>query len=849
MVRLRRISVFLVLMAVVVMALGSTALAKPPLQIQTTTLAAGEVAVTYSQTVVATGGDKPYLWQVSDGSLPSGLLLDPVTGTIGGTPDTPGVFEFVVQVSDSHHAPRTDDQALSITISPAPLVVTTEALPDGQRGAPYDALLEATGGVAPLAWSVIDGALPEGLSLDASTGEISGTPSAEGTATFTVQAVDSYTPAATATKAFSVAVTFEPLTIVTTTLPDGKAGASYSATLETSGGIAPVMWSVSEGSVPDGLSLDAATGEISGAPAAYGVATFTVLATDSDTPANTAAQPLSIAVAPADLSIATTALPDGQLGSAYSQTLAAAGGAAPYAWSVVDGTLPDGLSLDASTGEISGMPAAYGLVTFTVQVSDSWPAANTAAQVLSINVSPSNLAITTTSLPAAPGGAEYSQTLTATGGAEPYTWSISEGSLPTGLSLDAATGAIAGTPTVGGAFAFTAMVTDSWSPANTAVAALSISVSAGPTYQFVASDAEFSTTSTTYVKKVGLTFTPPTVDDWVIFGFCEFKCPNVNYATFVQLFIDGVGEGQNTRKPVDPSDYLPFITVKVKSLSPEAHTVNLMYRAGDPSAAAYVRNARICAVRKADLELWSASRDSGAPLVATLQDIVSLTWTPAVTGSYLVISTAEVNATTAVSTDVQTIYNDTVNDEGITRAADKGDFTTFMSFNYIANAAAGVPVTQKIAARKAAADPADHYVRRARILAIRLTGGRFKYAASAYGIEQNTKATTLQQALSTSWTYGVSGNWLFLNGARVANASTSCQTEVLAQINDSPAGICGRQLMKPKDVSDLLNFSSIDVRNLTASPRKMDMDFRTTSGTGTAKVKRLRFYGLPLDAQ
>jgi len=455
--------------------------------------------------------------------------------------------------------------------------------------------------------------------------------------------------------------------------------------------------------------------------------------------------------------------------------------------------------------------------------------------------------VTTTSLAGGTVGMAYSQTLDAAGGTPPYSWGIASGSLPAGLSLSAA-GVISGTPTATGTSAFSVQVTDSQMPGDTATKALGIAISAapGPTYQYAASDSETSTTSTAYVGKTSLTFTPPAADDWIIFGFCEFKSPNVNYATFVQLFVDGVGEGQNTRKPVDPTDYMPFISVKVKNLTAAAHTIQLMYRASNSAAAAYVRSARICAVRKASLEFYNVAQDSGVPLTSSLADVITLDWTASATGNYLVISTAEINATAAVSTDVETFYNGTLNDEGIIRAADNNDFTTFMSFNYLANAPAGVAITHKIAAKKVSSDATNHYIRRARILALRLTGSRFRYAAIASANEQNTTQTSFQQALTFTWTFGADGKWLFLNSARLSNSSTSYQTEVRVQLNNSAT--CGDQLMKPKHATDLLNYSSIDIRNLT-TPRTVDMDYRTTNSAGTAKVKRLRFYGLPLDEQ
>jgi len=547
-----------------------------------------------------------------------------------------------------------------------------------------------------------------------------------------------------------------------------------------------------------------------------------------------------------DLAVLTASLPDGCLGMGYSQAIAVVGGLTPYTWSVSSGTLPEGLSINASTGEISGTPTATGMASFTVTVTDSATPAGTVEQALSIAVGIGELEITTTSLPIATRDALYSQTLAATGGIAPYGWSVAAGALPAGLSLDASTGAISGTPTATGTCSFTAQVTDSQGTPASATAALSIAVNIAPTYQYLSSDPESATTNTNYVNKVNMTLNTAAADDWIIFGFCEFKCPNVNYATFVQLFIDGAGEAQNTRKPVDPTDYLPFISVKVKNLTAGAHTIQLKYRSGNLAAAAYVRNARVCAVRKAALEFWNVANDNAKPLTINSTDIAVLTWTPATTGNYLVISTAELNATTAVSTDLQTIYNGVVNDEGIMRAADNGDYTTFMSFNYCANAPAGVPITHKITGRKMASSTANHYIRRARILALRLSQSRFNNTAAGSGTEKTTVLTTFQEALTTTWTYGVSGSWLFLNSARVLNTSTSYQTEIRVQLNNSVT--CADQIMKPKAANDLLNFSSIDIRALT-TPRQVDMDYRTTNAAGTAKVRRLRFYGLPLDAQ
>jgi mono/diheme cytochrome c family protein len=191
--------------------------------------------------------------------------------------------------------------------------------------------------------------------------------------------------------------------------------------------------------------------------------------------------------APAPLAISTSTLPGATVGTSYSQTLAASGGTTPYKWSVSAGSLPAGLAL-GSTGTISGKPTATGTSSFTVKVTDSATTAATATKALSITVAAagttSPLSITTTSLANGTTGTAYSQTLSATGGVPPYTWSYS-GTLPAGIGLTSA-GSVTGTPTAAGTFSFTAKVADSKSTA--ATQALSITITAPAPTPMTASD-------------------------------------------------------------------------------------------------------------------------------------------------------------------------------------------------------------------------------------------------------------------------------------------------------------------------------------------------------------------------
>ncbi|HUY97948.1 MAG TPA: putative Ig domain-containing protein [Verrucomicrobiae bacterium] len=177
------------------------------------------------------------------------------------------------------------------------------------------------------------------------------------------------------------------------------------------------------------------------------------------------------------LAVATTALPDGVQGSLYSAQLTASGGVGADSWTLLSGTLPPGLTL-TSSGAITGTPTATGTSTVTVAVTDSSvPAAETATATFSLTVR-APLAISTPSLPGATTGTAYSTTLRATGGAVPYTWTVTTGSLPAGLALDASTGTISGTPTAKEASTFTVTVTDSTVPtAQTATATYTLSVS------------------------------------------------------------------------------------------------------------------------------------------------------------------------------------------------------------------------------------------------------------------------------------------------------------------------------------------------------------------------------------
>ena len=267
----------------------------------------------------------------------------------------------------------------------SPLSATAPSTASATAGSPYSQTLSETGGKAPYTWAVVSGSsLPTGLSLDATTGVISGTPTKGGSYTTQIQVTDSSSPAKVAIISFSLTVAYAPISVTTASLPAGVVGTAYLQTLAATGGNGVYTWLVVDGSLPAGLTLSSSTGVISGTPTTGGSSTVKIQVADGSSPANTATASYSFAIANQPISITTTSLPGGTVAAAYAQTLTAIGGNGDYTWSVIGGTLPSGLTLNAASGILSGTPTTAASSSFTVQVADTTGA--TATQSLSVSV-------------------------------------------------------------------------------------------------------------------------------------------------------------------------------------------------------------------------------------------------------------------------------------------------------------------------------------------------------------------------------------------------------------------------------------------------------------------------------
>ena len=292
-----------------------------------------------------------------------------------------------------------DSMSSSRQDPPSQIKISTASLPNGQSGTAYSSTLAATGGVLPYTWSLTAGSLPAGLTLNASTGAITGTPSAAVASTpLTFNVVDSSRPALTQTATFTLTISPASLVISTSSLPNGQTGVAYSATLAATGGVSPYTWSLTSGSLPAGLTLNASTGAVTGTPSAP-IATTPLIfkVTDSSSPALTQTATFTLTISAASLVISTSSLPNGQTGVAYSATLAATGGVSPYTWSLTSGSLPAGLTLNASTGAITGTPSASvasTALTFKVTDSSSPALTQTANLTLTISATPTVASVT-----------------------------------------------------------------------------------------------------------------------------------------------------------------------------------------------------------------------------------------------------------------------------------------------------------------------------------------------------------------------------------------------------------------------------------------------------------------------
>jgi hypothetical protein len=395
------------------------------------------------------------------------MSIDPSAGTLSGTPPSNGNVPLSVQVTDSGSPPQTATAVFNVTILQK-LQIFTQFVQPGNRGVPYAGVINAVGGANAATLTLAAGNLPPGLGLDAS-GNIRGTPTQAGTFQFSVQANDPGPPAQTATADLSLTIE-AILKIINSPTSDDVIGRNYSSAVQIVNGTGPFQW-VAQG-LPQGLSMNAASGLISGVPTEEGFSIVEISVSDHSNPVQSDAITAFITVY-GILQFTQTPLANANIGQFSFLSLPFTGGEPPLTFNIASGAIPPGMFLNGEA--VAGIPNQLGDFTFTVAAQDSATPPQTAQSAFTIHVLPLPPAVTTAQLPRGIIAHAYSGSLAAQNGTPPYTWSISSGTLPDGLVLDSQ-GEISGTPTAAGTFPFTILVTDSGVVAQTGTRGLSIQI-------------------------------------------------------------------------------------------------------------------------------------------------------------------------------------------------------------------------------------------------------------------------------------------------------------------------------------------------------------------------------------
>jgi len=393
--------------------------------------------------------DEAFAWSVSSGTLPPGLVFDTVAATLTGTPTQGGAFTFTV-FSQELSTNFTASQQYTVYVSTGTLTLTPLTHPSAAVGTFYlSPTFQVGGGVPGYTWALQSGTNSDGLTVNSGSGQLAGGPLAGGVFLITLVVSDAAGAQVSGTLNLNV------LGITTAALPNGALGTPYSQTLVAAGNSGTLIWALSgSGTLPPGLTLGQ-QGQITGTPTATGAFPFQVRAIDSVTNLSTT-KSLSINI-PAQLTITTTSLPNGTVGAAYSQTLAATGAAGSPTWVLSgSGVLPPGLSLSAQ-GRITGAPTQTGVYPFQVQATDPVTSL-TATQPLSLTITAA-VGISPATLPNGVVNVPYPATTLTVAGVAISSWAVTAGTLPAGLTLNAVTGIISGTPTVVGSSTFTISAT------------------------------------------------------------------------------------------------------------------------------------------------------------------------------------------------------------------------------------------------------------------------------------------------------------------------------------------------------------------------------------------------------
>jgi CSLREA domain-containing protein len=396
-----------------------------------------------NQMLTPNAGAAPFSFSLT-GNLPPGLTLNG-QGLLSGIPAQLGSFTFSVSVTDANQCSGTQTFTLPVTCPNLALA----ALSNGTFGLPY----AQTIGVTPAGtytFVLSNGALPPGLLLESATGLLHGTPVSSGTFNFRVTATGTgVLSACSSFRDYTLNILCGTVTLTPAALPGGVSGTPYNQSVTAAPG-SGYTFAVSQGTLPPGLALNAGTGALTGTPAVSGSFAFQLTASAGGCQAVRA---YTLEITCPVLSL--PALTNVTAGVAYAQSVAATP-AGTYSYTLIQGSLPPGLTLNSTSGALSGLVTATGTYGFTVQAAAASGCSVTQAYTLAVTCPA--VTLNPASLPGGTAGTAYSQTFSATPAGN-YSFAKTSGTLPPGLTLNSAAGELSGTPATQGTYTFTLTAT------------------------------------------------------------------------------------------------------------------------------------------------------------------------------------------------------------------------------------------------------------------------------------------------------------------------------------------------------------------------------------------------------
>jgi VCBS repeat-containing protein len=407
----------------------------------------GTAGTAFSQTFTQSGAVGGATFTTAS-TLPAGLSLS-TGGVLSGTPTQTGTFPIVVKVTDANNCTGTG-ATYTLVIGCQTINVTNPATTTGTAGSPFSQTFTQTGAIGTATFTT-SSSLPTGLSLS-TAGVLSGTPTVVGSFPIVVKVTDSNGCQGTGAT-YTLVIGCQTITVTNPATTTGTASTAFSQTFTQSGAIGGATFTTAS-TLPTGLSLSTA-GVLSGTPTQTGSFPIVVTVTDGNGCTGTGAT-YTLVIGCQVITVTNPNNNTGTVSSPFSEQFTQSGAIGTATFTTAS-TLPNGLTLSTS-GLLSGTPTQNGTFPIVVTVTDSNSCTGTSA-TYNLTINCQTITVTNPVTNSVNAGSPFSVTFTqsgAVGGASFTTAST----LPTGLTLHAATGVLDGTPTQGGTFPIVVTVTD-----------------------------------------------------------------------------------------------------------------------------------------------------------------------------------------------------------------------------------------------------------------------------------------------------------------------------------------------------------------------------------------------------